>query len=113
MRVTYAGSSFIWLRNSIALYPVWAIGSLLFGFSVLLPRSLAQWALIVPLDLVAAAFFLSYRVPAPFLPGWLREEIRAGITPVARPDRFDWLLFWIVMPAIILGSISLPLLNTA
>jgi hypothetical protein len=32
---------------------------------------------------------LSYRVPAPFTPKWMLDEIEAGRVDVARPDEGD------------------------
>ena len=48
-----------------------------------------------------------YRVPAPFLPGWLRAEIDAGIRPVARPDFGDKVILALFLTIFVLGNIGL------
>ena len=82
----------------------------MFAATALLPVGLARWLGLPALALGEVAFLLSYRVPAPFTPRWLRDEIDRGDTPVARPDRIDWLLFWFVLPVIVLGDIAGPIL---
>lgn len=94
----------IFVRN-VGLMPIWGTGLLMGASLVLLPRWLAQWATIPMLVVVLVAFMLSYRVPAPFLPRWLRDEIEQGVTPVARPDFGDWLLF---AAAVALAVIGIP-----
>jgi hypothetical protein len=110
LRSTYSRDSPIWIRNGFPLLPLWAPGLLLFSLAAILPRQLALLPIYPALILIEVAFVLSYRVPAPFIPGWLRDEIVRGVTPVARPDRLDWILFWLVLPVIILGDIGFPIL---
>lgn len=100
----------MFLRNYISLSPIWAMGLLLGGTLLLVPRDLGVWLFVPVIGLFAASFTLSYRVPAPFQPGWLREEIERGTTPVARPDRMDWLLYWLVVPMAILADSVLILI---
>lgn len=97
-RGLYASNWPIWLRNALPLAPMWSAGVFLFASLVLLPVRVAQWTSLPAFGLCVAAFVLSYRVPLPFLPGWMRQEIRDGIVVAARPDRADWVLFWLVVP---------------
>lgn len=83
----------IFARNWIGLMWLWALAALLGATAVVVPRWLGQWLAVLIMGVAYAAFALSYRVPAPFLPGWLREDIETGRTSVARPDVGDWLLF--------------------
>jgi hypothetical protein len=71
----------------------------------LLPRPLGQWVAAASLAVAYFAFALSYRVPAPFLPDWLRSDIEMGSVPVARPDKGDWLIFALATP---FGILALP-----
>ena len=100
----------IFMRNFLALVPLWSAGGLIFGSLLLLPVGLARWVSLPALACIEAAFLLSYRVPAPYMPRWLRDEIDRGATAVARPDRMDWVLFWLVLPVIVLGDIAGPIL---
>ena len=106
-RLYSSKSQFIWIRNGIALVPLWAPASLLLGGVALLPRTLGAWLSVPVITLAAVSFALSYRVPAPFLPSWLRDEIDRGTTPVARPTGGDWLVFWVVAPIGVLGIVSI------
>lgn len=83
----------IFARNRLGLMWLWALAALLGATAVVVPRWLGQWVAVLIIGVAYVAFALSYRVPAPFLPGWLKEEIETGRTPVARPDIGDWLLF--------------------
>ncbi len=97
-------------RNFIALAPLWVTMCALFAVAVVIPRWAAQWILVPALAVGFISFLVSYRVPAPFLPRWIREEIVQGITRVARPTRGDWLIFWLVFPIGVLALISAVLL---
>lgn len=94
------------LRNTIAVAPLTALGMLSLGSLVLLPRWLAAWLALPALSVIALAVVLSYRVPAPFLPRWLRDEIEQGITPVARPDLGDRVILALILTIFVLGNIS-------
>ena len=74
-----------------------------------LPRCPGAWLLVPALDVVAIALVLAYRVPAPFLPGWLRAEIDTGITPVARPDFGDKAILALFLTIFVLGNIAGPI----
>ena len=111
LRRTYCDESLpMMLRNAAAVMPLWATSWFFIGLLLFLPRWLAVWVVVFALVVMEIAFVLSYRVPAPFLPRWLRDEIEQGITPVARPDRMDWLLFAMVVALSIAGDISLVIL---
>jgi hypothetical protein len=106
----YSQGSPIWIRNGLPLAPIWACGALLLAILVWLPRVAAVVLLIPALGLMELAFVLSYRVPAPLMPSWLRREIELGQTQVARPTRLDWLLFWMVVPVCAVGIVCIPVL---
>jgi hypothetical protein len=55
-------------------------------------------------------FALSYRVPPPLLPRWLRTEIADGRTPISRPDRGDMGCLWACLAFGALTVISVLLL---
>jgi hypothetical protein len=111
LRVMYENRTApIWLRNQVAMVPLWTIGSLLLGGAGLLPRLAAQWVALAAVVVATIAFGLSYRVPAPLLPTWLRQDIRQGRVEVASPDRGDWLLFVMAMAVAALGIPSVILL---
>jgi hypothetical protein len=97
-------------RNVVPLAPVLALGSGLLGAAVLLPRSVGPWLAIPAMFALGIAFLLSYRVPPPFLPSWMRDEIDRGELDAPRPDALDWALFWIVLPFVVLGPISIGVL---
>jgi len=99
----------IWLRNSIAVVPLWATGAVLFGSLALWPLSLAPFIVVPAMGFLVAAFGLSYRTPAPFLPAWLRTEVEQGLIPVARPSGSDWLTFAIVAALVVVTLILVPL----
>ncbi len=103
-------SSPIWWRNLAGLIPVWTVAALLFTAAALLPRWAGQWLALATIVVAAIAFGLSYRVPAPFLPRWIRREIDMGRVGVARPDKGDWFLFVMVMSVAVIGIPSVILL---
>ena len=107
VRAMYARTSTpIFLRNAVAVVPLVIVGLVGAAFIVLVPRQTGQWLSLPVLLLIEAAFALSYRCPPSLLPRWLRDEIEAGITPPARPDWGDWLLFAIVVPIMVLGDLA-------
>jgi hypothetical protein len=85
---------------------VWFVAMALLSVSAVLPRDVAVWVLLIAIDVSAAALALSYRVPQPLMPRWLREEISSGRTAVARPDRVDWILLWGVLLLFAIGNVS-------
>ena len=105
-------SSPIWIRNCIALGPVWAVVAGLAFLVTIAPAEAARWLLATTVVVGLAAFAVSYRVPPPFLPSWLREEIEGGGFGMARPYRTDWLLFWLVVPFGVIGAAAIGWLAT-
>ena len=94
------------VRAAISLAPIWFVATALLSVSAVLPRNEAVWVLLIAIDVTAAALALSYRVPQPLTPRWLREEISSGRTAVARPDRVDWILLWCVLLLFAIGNVS-------
>ena len=106
-RRMYANERFPqWVRATISLAPVWFVAMALLSVSAVLPRNVAVWVLLIAIDVSATALALSYRVPQPLMPTWLREEIASGRTAVARPDRVDWILLWGVLLLFAIGNVS-------
>ena len=99
----YAQDSPLFFRNVMSLAPLWGAGALVFGLPFLLPKPWAAFLAKFGLAITLLAFVLSYRVPAPLMPGWLRDEMDADRVAVARPDRMDWALFWLVAPVGVLA----------
>ncbi len=75
------------------------------ALALLVPLAFGRPLVVIGVTLGLATFALSYRCPPPMTPGWMREEIRAGTLPLARPDRLDWLQFWVVAPLAVLMPI--------
>ena len=99
VRRTYTNESLmIWWRNWIGVTPFFSLGFLLFGSFPLWPPPMGQVVTSPAVLLVYLAFAASFRVPAPFLPAWLRKEVEEGVTPVARPSRWDWVVLVFVTP---------------
>lgn len=104
-------SSPLFMRNGPGVAPVAAAAALLWAVAAVAPSWwLGRWSFAAGLVLVGLAFALAYRVPPPFLPAWLRDEIAQGAVPLARPDRVDWTLFWVAVPVFVLGIIGLAVL---
>jgi hypothetical protein len=99
----------IWRRNGVFAAPLLTPGMLLFGSLVLFPHPVNQIMVAPTFAFVLAAFVASYRVPAPFLPAWIRDEIDRGITPVARPTGSDWFVFAMIVPIFGLTIVFAPL----
>jgi hypothetical protein len=110
-RQTFATAGTIQVfRNVVPMAPILALGAVLIGAGVLLPRSVGPWLAIPGLLALGTAFLLSYRVPPPFLPSWMRDEIDRGELDPPRPGALDWVLFWMVLPFVVLGPISVAVL---
>jgi hypothetical protein len=62
--------------------------------------------MLLAIDVSAVALALSYRVPQALMPRWLREEISERLTPVASPDRLDWVLLWAALLLFVVGNIA-------
>jgi hypothetical protein len=84
-----------------------ALCTLLFGISAVLPRPYGAVVATVAIVIASVAFIVSYRVPPPFMPRWMREEIEDGRLELVRPEGIDWLQFWIVVPLIVFGTFAL------
>jgi hypothetical protein len=112
-RRIYANAN-LWqgLRGSIALAPVWFVGSLLLAIAGIFPRFPGAILGMAAIDICGLAFFLSYRVPQPMMPRWLADDIHQGTTQLAEPDRLDWILFWLVLLVGVIGNVALVLLLT-
>lgn len=63
-----------------------------FALAAALPRPLNGWAALPATIIVGLAIVVSYRLPARWLPGWMRAEIDDGRLPMVRPDKMDWVL---------------------
>jgi hypothetical protein len=113
VRTLYASQgALIWMRNAVSLVPLLAPATLLLGLGSLLPRSFGELLSAPALALVGLSLALSYRVPPPFLPTWLRDEIDRGVTQVSRPTSQDWMVFWLLIPLlIVLGPLALLFLS--
>ena len=106
-RAMYGRTSLpIFIRNAVATMPLITAALLGTAVAVVVPRPIGQWLVLLVLLPIEAAFVLAYRCPPSLLPRWLRDEIEAGITPRARPDWGDWLLFLVVVPLMVLGDLA-------
>jgi hypothetical protein len=89
----------LYFRNGVAIMPILGLAVMdaaLMAVMLTVPDvpRLPVLIMLVALALLGqVSWIVAYRVPAPFLPPWLRAEIDAGIVPVARPTPGDWLLF--------------------
>jgi hypothetical protein len=112
VRRVYCGRSLgILFSNSVAVSPFWIAVSWLFAAVVVVPRPLGFLLAVLGGGAGVLGIALSYRVPAPFLPGWLRSEIDAGLIDVARPSRWDWVTFWLLIPLMTSGLVALVALS--
>jgi hypothetical protein len=98
------------VRGWIAMVPLLAPALILIGVGVFLPRSLGIWVTVPASALFGIAFVLSYQVPPPLAPRWMREELNEGRLQLMRPDKLDWLIFWIALPFVLLAPIGLIVL---
>jgi hypothetical protein len=89
---------------------LWGVAAILMGAGIALPKLVGAWLWVPALVLFTAGFLLAYRVPPPFRPRWMREEQEDGRLDLARPDKMDWVLFWIVLPFALLGPVAIVLL---
>jgi hypothetical protein len=107
-RDMYTGGGFLYpIRNMVATGPLWASFCILLGVASVLPKQIGAWLWVPALAFLAAGFILAYRVPPPFRPRWMREEQEDGRLELARPDKLDWVLFWIVLPFALGGPIAI------
>lgn len=100
----------LFMRLSFVLAPLYATAIISFGLLAVLPRLWAAWLSILPFACLLAAFVLSYRVPQPLAPSWMRSETMSGHVLNATPDRVDWLMLWVVVPVMVAGLLALPVL---
>jgi hypothetical protein len=98
------------VRNLVTVAPVAGIAAITIAVSLVPPRHIGVWLLLPAVLLASAAFLLSYQVPPVLAPHWMRREIDDGRLVAIRPGRIDWLLFWTVLPVIVLSPIALVLL---
>jgi hypothetical protein len=111
LRGTYTNpyQPLVW-RAWVGTIPPMVLAFVAMAAIALLPRGLAPWMVIGAIDLESLAIVLSYRVPQPFLPAFLREEISTGVTALARPTRTDWVILGLYVPLAIVGNIAWLLL---
>jgi hypothetical protein len=112
LKSVYTSTLPLWFRNLFAA-PVAAVGLIpaLFALLFVLPRVVAAWTTVPIMVLCLVSLVLSYRVPAPWLPRWLREEISSGTVPVARPDAMDWAIFGLFGPIFLAGAVAAAYLS--
>jgi hypothetical protein len=91
------------LRNYTTGAPFYVVASVSLGLAAIVPGWAAPWMAAVGVGMIPIATHLSYRVPAPGLPAWLREDIAAGLVEPARPDFLDRATFWLLM---VLGTVG-------
>jgi hypothetical protein len=95
------------MRASITTAPIIGTGLILLGILAMLPKLLAAWLSIPAILLGVGGLLLTYRVPQRLVPRWMREEQEAGRLEVARPDRLDWLVFWVLLPLVVIGPFAI------
>jgi hypothetical protein len=111
LRQVYTNGFLIFpFRQAVAIGPLWGVAAILMGAGIALPKLVGAWLWVPALVLFTAGFLLAYRVPPPFRPRWMREEQEDGRLDLARPDKMDWVLFWIVLPFALLGPVAIVLL---
>lgn len=98
------------MRTWIITAPIIGTGCILLGLTAILPTQIGAWLFIPVILFLAGGFLLTYRAPRRLVPRWMREKQEAGRLEVARPDRMDWVFFWIVLPFVVLGAIGVVLL---
>jgi hypothetical protein len=98
LRANYTDSRIpLALRNSLAFAPIYALAALFLAGTALAPPSLVPWLALAAFLGFEIGFVISYRVPAPFLPTWMKRQIAEGSLEPARPNRWDRPLFWILV----------------
>lgn len=107
-RTVYAEPSGLpyFLRMAPASSPIVAAWVLVIALGLVLTPAIGRPVGVAGMTLVLVTFLIGYRCPPPLLPGWMRREIEAGTMPLARPDRIDWVLFWVVAPMAVLMPIG-------
>lgn len=107
-RVIYAerGNPYF-IRMLPAVTPMLAGCLFVIALGLLAPLAVGRPLFVIGTTLGLVTFAISYRCPPPMTPGWMRDEIRSGALPLARPDRLDWLQFWIVAP----GAVLMPIIG--
>lgn len=99
------------VRGGVGALPVWIAVTGLAATMAFVGPAFVRWLFGPFLAVGVLAFILSYRVPPPFLPQFLRDEIAAGLIELQRPDAFDWLYLAIVLGALVVGTVLLLLVN--
>jgi hypothetical protein len=98
LRANYTNSRIpVALRNSVAFAPIYALAGLFLASTAVAPPSLVPWLALASFLSFEIGFVISYRVPAPFLPTWMKREIAEGTLEPARPNRWDRPLLWILV----------------
>ncbi len=96
LRENYTNSSMpLALRNTVAMAPIHALGGLLLAGTLVAPPALVGWLALASFLSFEIGLLMSYKVPAPLLPTWMKREIAEGTLEPARPNRWDRPLFWI------------------
>jgi hypothetical protein len=94
-------------RLLLAIGPLMGLGVLLSALAAALPRPLNGWAALPATVIIGLATVASYRLPAQWLPGWMRAEIDDGRLPIVRPDKIDWVLLVLFGLVYVVGVPSL------
>ena len=97
----------LWVRSGFAVAPLWAIVFMLFASSILTPHPVGRWIAFVTIAVSLLNVSIAYRRSDLVAPPWLRREIREGSVPLARPDRGDWLLYWIFASVVVVGEVAI------
>lgn len=66
------------LRNTVAMAPIHALGGLLLAGTLVAPRALVAWLALASFLSFEIGLLMSYKVPAPLLPTWMKREIAEG-----------------------------------
>lgn len=103
----------LFVRTFVPMAPLIAASSFVFAIGAVVPNLAQAWLFIPAVILASTAFVLSYRVPPPLAPNWMREEFASGRLAPQRPGTADWILFWIVLPFIVFGPIAIAVLIVA
>jgi hypothetical protein len=103
----------LFVRAFVPVAPLIAASAFVFAIGAAVPNLAQAWLFIPAVILASIAFLMSYRVPPPLAPNWMREELDDGRLAPQRPGMADWILFWIVLPFIVLGPIAIAVLIVA
>lgn len=93
-----------------AVVPIWIPLVWLIGAIGNLGGSALQWGIVAISDAFLVALLATYRAPRLAMPNWLRSELTAGTTAPARPDSWDWMIFWFLAVSSLLITVGVPLL---